>query len=133
MRERAEAAGLNEPPTLHPVIDPDLCIGSAACVAGCPEGVVIGVVDGLGQLVSGSRCVGHGRCFAECPVGAIRLVFGTSERGVDIPHVSERFESNVPGTEVTLSYRRAGFARIADKNRARLDAATAGGRLRLRL
>jgi thioredoxin reductase len=30
-------------------------------------------------------------------VGAIKLVFGTSERGVDIPRVSPFFESTVPG------------------------------------
>lgn len=94
---RSEAAGLNEPPSLHPIIDPDICIGSAACVAACPEGKVLGVVDGRATLVMGSHCVGHGRCLSECPVGAIRLVFGTSERGVDIPHTSAEYESNVPG------------------------------------
>ncbi|HET9753897.1 MAG TPA: hypothetical protein VFP52_13085, partial [Myxococcales bacterium] len=24
------------PPTLHPVIDPDICIGSLACLKSCP-------------------------------------------------------------------------------------------------
>ena len=43
-----QAAGLNEPVSLHPVIDPSVCIGSAACVESCPEGTVlkIGVQGG---------------------------------------------------------------------------------------
>lgn len=95
IRTKSEEAGMNEPASLHPVIDPSRCIGSAACVASCPEGKVLGVVDGRATLIVGSKCVGHGRCTVECPVDAIRLVFGTSERGVDIPHVSADFESNV--------------------------------------
>ena len=37
------------PPTLHPVIDGDVCIGSGACVRACPEdrALVIVVVTGL--------------------------------------------------------------------------------------
>ena len=30
-------------------------------------------------------------------MGAIRLVFGTEKRGVEIPRVRENFETNVPG------------------------------------
>ncbi|MBI3604715.1 MAG: 4Fe-4S ferredoxin, partial [Nitrospirae bacterium] len=30
--EATKAEGLTEPPSLHPVINPDLCIGSGACV-----------------------------------------------------------------------------------------------------
>ena len=99
-RERRAAAreqGLHLPPSLHPVIDPDICIGSLACVTACPEGDVLGIVNGVGALIVGANCIGHGRCATECPVGAIQLVFGTSERGVDIPRVTPRFESTVPG------------------------------------
>lgn len=99
-RDEARALGLHLPPSLHPVIDPDVCIGSLACVAACPEGDVLGNVGGVGTLVAGANCVGHGRCAAECPVGAIRLVFGTSERGVDIPRVSSFYESTVSGLYV---------------------------------
>jgi thioredoxin reductase/ferredoxin len=95
VQERAVEAGMNEPASLHPVIDVERCIGSGACVSSCPEGKVLGFVDGHAELIMGSKCVGHGRCVAECPVDAIRLVFGTAERGVDIPHVSENFETNV--------------------------------------
>jgi Pyruvate/2-oxoacid:ferredoxin oxidoreductase delta subunit len=96
----AEAAGLHIPTSLHPVFDPDLCIGSLACVAVCPEGDVLGVVNGLGALVVAANCVGHGRCAAECPTHAITLVFGTAQRGVDIPRVTPYFESTIPGIYV---------------------------------
>ncbi|OGQ91216.1 MAG: hypothetical protein A2289_18225 [Deltaproteobacteria bacterium RIFOXYA12_FULL_58_15] len=99
MRE-AESLGLHQPASLHPVIDPDICIGSQACVAACPEGDVLGVIDGAGRLIHGAACIGHGRCAAECPVGAIRLVFGTAERGVDIPWVSPDFESSRHGVYI---------------------------------
>lgn len=85
------------PPTLHPYIDPNICMGSGACVAACPEGDILDLLDGRSRLVEPSHCVGHGECARNCPVGAIALVFGTSKRGVDIPDVSAHFESTVPG------------------------------------
>ena len=95
--EKSEKSGLNEPPSLHPVIAPERCIGSSACVSACPEKEVLGLVDGRARLVHASRCIGHSRCYDACPVGAISLVFGTAKRGMDIPHVSAHFETNVPG------------------------------------
>ena len=44
-----------------------------------------------------AQCIGHGACRSACPSNAISLVFGTAKRGVDIPHVSEDFQTNVPG------------------------------------
>lgn len=85
------------PVSLHPVIDPMKCMGSGACVTACPEGKILALHDGHAHLVSPEACIGHGACARECPVGAISLVFGTSERGVDIPHVSPSFETNVKG------------------------------------
>lgn len=85
------------PPTLHPYIDPNICMGSGACVSACPEGDILDLLDGRSRLVEPSHCVGHGECARNCPVGAITLVYGTSKRGVDIPDVSEHFESDVPG------------------------------------
>ena len=85
------------PPSLHPEIDPAICIGSAACVSACPEGDILGLHRGRAMLVEPTACIGHGECAAECPVGAIKLVFGSSERGVDIPHLTGNFETNVPG------------------------------------
>ncbi|MBI1823311.1 MAG: 4Fe-4S binding protein, partial [Nitrospirae bacterium] len=44
--ETARKEGLTEPPSLHPVIDPDLCIGSGSCISACPEGDVLGLIKG---------------------------------------------------------------------------------------
>ena len=33
---------LNVPTSLHPVIDPDMCIGSGSCISACPEGKILG-------------------------------------------------------------------------------------------
>jgi thioredoxin reductase (NADPH) len=95
--ETAREEGLMEPPSLHPVIDPDLCIGSGSCVSACPEGDVLGLIKGKAVIINPTHCIGHGACFAACPVEAITLVFGTKKRGVDIPHVKPDFETNVPG------------------------------------
>lgn len=96
----AHATGRGTPQSLHPVIDPDVCIGSLACVKACPEGDILGIVGGAGTLIHGANCIGHGRCAAECPVDAIRLVFGTSERGVDLPEVDAVFESSRAGIHI---------------------------------
>lgn len=90
-------AGLTEPASLHPVIDPTLCLGSGACVPACPEGDVIGMIRRKAALVNPTKCIGHGACARACPHGAITLVFGTEKRGVDIPNVKPNFETNVPG------------------------------------
>jgi thioredoxin reductase/NAD-dependent dihydropyrimidine dehydrogenase PreA subunit len=86
--------------TLHPVIDPDLCIGSGSCLNACPEGDILDMVGHAAQLVRADHCIGHGRCETECPVQAIKLVFGTAERGVDQPQVDEYFESSRPGVHL---------------------------------
>lgn len=99
LREAMDS-GMASPPSLHPVIDHNKCIGCEACVHACPEFPahrVLGVIRRKAHLVSPSDCIGHGACQAACPVGAISLVFGTAERGVDIPMVSAEFETNVPG------------------------------------
>lgn len=90
-------AGLLEPNTLHPVIDPARCLGCAACARACPEKSIIGIIDGKAALVEPTMCVGHGACAAACPTQAITLVFGTETRGVDIPLLSPEFETTVPG------------------------------------
>ncbi|PKO59680.1 MAG: 4Fe-4S ferredoxin, partial [Betaproteobacteria bacterium HGW-Betaproteobacteria-18] len=92
----AIASGLNEPSSLHPVVDPARCMGSGACAKACPE-KALGVVNGQMALINAAHCIGHGACLAACPVEAIKLVFGTEKRGVDIPNISPGFETNVPG------------------------------------
>ncbi len=94
--DSAVEAGLTEPSSLHPVIDPNRCIGSGACVRACPE-KALGIVEGKGVLVAPALCIGHGACQAACPVDAIQLVFGTEKRGMDIPEIKPNFETNVPG------------------------------------
>jgi len=89
--------GAGEPVTLHPSIDPNRCISIGACVSACPEGEILGIVDGRAELLDPTKCIGHGACAAACPVDAITLVFGTATRGVDIPVVRPTFETNVEG------------------------------------
>ncbi len=98
--EEAIAASMTEPPTLHPNIDPNKCIGCGSCVAACPEQyahTVLGMIRRKAWLVGPSNCIGHGACKTACPEDAIELVFGTATRGIDIPVVEPNFETNVPG------------------------------------
>lgn len=95
--DKAKEQGFHEPVSLHPVVDHETCIGSGACVAACPEKDILGIVNGKAETINASRCVGHGACFHACPVHAISLFIGTEKRGVDIPHVSPEFETNIPG------------------------------------
>ncbi len=95
--EKAKEMGIHEPVSLHPVVNESICIGSAACVMACPEKDILAIVHGKASAVNTSRCVGHGACFHACPVQAISLYIGTEKRGVELPHMSEEFETNVPG------------------------------------
>ena len=89
--------GLHEPVSLHPVVDPERCIGTGRCVEVCPEKDVLGIRNGQAVPVSPARCIGHGLCERSCPMEAIQLVFGTEKRGVELPRIRGNFESNVPG------------------------------------
>lgn len=96
MLKEARESGMTEPPSLHPVVDLSVCMGSGACVRACPE-KALGVIDGKGVLINPTHCIGHGACAPACPVGAIRLVFGTAKRGIEIPEVNPEFETNLHG------------------------------------
>ncbi len=103
IRDAARASGMNEPPSIHPVVDPNICIGCKSCIKACPEmpkHQVLGLIFGKADLISPSDCIGHGACRTACPVGAITLVFGTATRGIDIPHVGPDFQTNVPGVYI---------------------------------
>ena len=93
----AAEASLLEPASLHPKIDPIKCLGCGACVRVCPEGDILGMINGKAELIEPSHCIGHGACKESCPSDAITLVFGTERRGVDIPNVQPDFQTNVPG------------------------------------
>jgi thioredoxin reductase len=105
-------AGLVEPPSLHPTINLQRCLGSSSCVAACPE-QALGIVDGKAMLVNAAACIGHGACFKACPVDAIQLVFGTEKRGIDIPNLSAEFETNVPGVFIAGELAGMGLIRKA--------------------
>ncbi len=97
IRNAAIEAGLSEPTSLHPVINSVTCLGCATCTLACPEGDILGIINGKAELIEPTHCIGHGACKTACPTDAISLVFGTAERGVDLPVVGPDFQSNVPG------------------------------------
>ena len=98
--QKAKEFGFHEPVSLHPVINADICIGSAACIKACPENDILGLVNEKGTTINASHCVGHGACFHACPVEAITLVMGTEQRGVELPHVNQNYETNIRGVYI---------------------------------
>jgi thioredoxin reductase len=99
LRELAEAkdSGTAQPLTQHPQIDAQACIGCGSCIAACPEDEVLGLVNGVAQVIHGARCIGHGRCAEVCPVAAVKIGLGDVALRPDIPVLSERLETSVPG------------------------------------
>ena len=102
-RKEAEAHAATErgqifdgPRAQHPLIQTDSCIGCGACVAACPEGDVLGLVDGKASIINGHKCIGHSRCAEECPVGAITMVMAKPGASADRPRISDEFETSVP-------------------------------------
>ena len=115
--DEAVSSGMTEPASIHPVINPVLCLGCASCVAACPEKSknVLGVIHGKAQLINPTHCIGHGACKTACPFNAIELVFGTEKRGVDIPQVNPDFQTNVPGIFIAGELGGMGLIRNAVK------------------
>ena len=95
--KKAKEDGLYEPISLHPVVDVNSCIQTGACISACPEHDILGIKNGKATIINASQCIGHGACFHACPTEAISLRIGTEKRGVDLPHVNQNFETNVPG------------------------------------
>jgi thioredoxin reductase (NADPH) len=120
-----EKTGAAEPASIHPAINPTRCIGCGSCLKACPEQehhTVLGLIGGRSVLVSPGDCIGHGACKTACPVNAIELVFGSERRGVDIPIVTPRFESTVPGMFVAGELGGMGLIRNAlEQGRQAID------------
>ncbi|GAB4474365.1 MAG: hypothetical protein OHK0044_19020 [Burkholderiaceae bacterium] len=126
--EESVQAGLNEPASLHPVVDPNRCLASGVCVRACPE-QALGIVRGKAVLVNAAACIGHGACASACPTEAIQLVFGTERRGVDIPEVKPNFESNVPGIFIAGELGGMGLVRkAAEQGKQAIDGIRSAGR-----
>jgi thioredoxin reductase/NAD-dependent dihydropyrimidine dehydrogenase PreA subunit len=106
---------LDEPLTLHPEIDPNLCAGCGTCTKACPEGTILSLINHKAVLVAPTKCVGHGECERVCPMNAIKLVFGTKTRGMDIPRVTSNYETNVPGLYIAGELGGMGLIRNATK------------------
>ena len=113
--EKAIQSKMNEPITLHPEIDPAICVGCGACTKVCPEGDILKLIDHKAVLVGPTKCLGHGECERACPVNAIKLVFGTKTRGMDIPRLSTNYETNVPGLYIAGELGGMGLIRNAIK------------------
>ena len=115
--------GASEPVSLHPLIDPRLCIGCGACTHACPEGKIIGLIGGKASLLDPSACIGHGACKTACPTGAIELVLGSARRGVDIPVLKPDFGTSVPGLYVAGELGGMGLiANAIEQGRQAMDA-----------
>jgi len=101
------------PVSIHPEVALDECIGSGACVRACPEKEILAITDGRARLLNPLSCVGHSACMQACPVGAIKLVFGTATRGVELPRLTPSFETSQNGIFVIGELSGVGLIRNA--------------------
>jgi len=84
------------PRAQHPHINLDSCIGCGTCVDACPEGDVLGLLNGKATIVKGHKCIGHSICAEVCPVGAITMVMATASASSDMPALTPQYETSVP-------------------------------------
>jgi thioredoxin reductase len=96
-QKEAVYLGVDKAITQHPHIDYLRCIGCGSCVAACPEGGVLGIVNGKAAIINGLKCVGHGLCAEACPVEGITIGLGDVKNREDIPLMDESNETNIPG------------------------------------
>ncbi len=94
--EQLKISGLHLATTMHPHINAVACIGCGGCVRACPEGDVLGVINGKAVLVHGAKCVGHGLCAEACPVGAIEMLMAPPGKSADLPILDQRLQTTVP-------------------------------------
>jgi len=93
----AQSLGVDKPLSQYPQIDYYSCIGCGACVSACPEGGVLGLVQGKATIINGLKCIGHGLCAEACPVNGIKVGLGDIKSRDDIPILSSTNETNLPG------------------------------------
>ncbi len=94
------AAGGSADGVLHAIVRADACAGCGTCVDACPEPGAIAIVNRIAR-VNLAACKGHADCVAACPVGAIFVTSGEAVQTVEVPDLSEHFESRqVPGLYV---------------------------------
>jgi thioredoxin reductase (NADPH) len=123
-----QIAGMQSATTMHPHIDVLACIGCGSCVAACPEGDVLGIIGGKSVLVHGAKCVGHGLCAEACPVGAITLLMAPPGRSANLPVLTERLETTVPGLFIAGELGGLGLIKNAvTQGRLAAESAAAGG------
>lgn len=96
-RAEAKALGIDKPRAQHPMVDLSRCIGCGSCVDACPEGGVLGLINGKATIINGLRCVGHGRCADACPVEAVTIGMGNVAHRDDLPRLDEHYQTNIPG------------------------------------
>ena len=106
----AKELGTDQAIAQHPQIDVQACIGCGSCIDACPEAGVLGLVDGVAHVIHGSRCIGHGLCEVACPVAAVKVGLGDLAFGPDIPVLTDRLETSVPG--IYIAGELGGFALI---------------------
>jgi len=126
---KAKLDGIYEPVSLHPVVDPNKCIQTGACISACPEKDILGIVNGKATTINASHCIGHGACFHACPTQAITLMIGTEKRGVELPHVNQNFETNVEGIFIAGELGGMGLIKNAvEQGRQAVENIVKGGR-----
>jgi thioredoxin reductase (NADPH) len=117
------------PVSLHPDVNLDECIGSGACVRACPEHDILAITDGRARLINPLSCIGHSACMQACPVSAITLVFGTAQRGIELPKLTPSFETNQQGVYVIGELSGMGLIRNAvEQGRQVAEAIAKSGR-----
>ena len=96
----SEKAGRNTPLMQHPQFNLSACIGCGICTQVCPEGDVLGLINGKVAIINGAHCIGIGECARQCPIGAISIGMGDISTREDIPQLNTEYESSVPGVYV---------------------------------
>src|SRR5579864_884190 len=83
------------PKAQHPHINLESCIGCGTCVDACPEGDVLGLLNGKATIVKGHKCIGHSICADVCPVGAITMVMAKATASADMPALTPECETSI--------------------------------------